>query len=89
MVKSALEKAAKELGHTMKVETQGASGLENKLTKEDIEQADVLILAVEVGVTEKERFNNIPKVTIPQKTVIKSPKNVLKQIEAKFQSRNQ
>lgn len=86
MVKAALEKAAKALGHDMKVETQGASGIENELTKEDIENADVLILAVEVGISKKERFDNIPKVSIPQKTIIKSPKNVLNQIEAKIKN---
>jgi len=84
MVKAALEKAAKELGHSIKVETQGATGLENKLTVEDIKNADVLILSVEVSVIEKERFANIPKVNIPQKTAIKSPKRVLTQIEEKI-----
>lgn len=87
MVKAAFEKAAQQLGHSMKVETQGATGLENKLTAEDVKNADVLILSVEVSVIEEERFKDIPKVNIPQKTAIKSPKRVLTQIEEKFNAR--
>lgn len=87
MVKAALEKAAKELGHQMKVETQGASGIENELTEADILNADVLILAVEVGIINPERFVNIPKVNVSQKTVIKSPKSVLNQIEESFKKK--
>ncbi len=40
-----LEKTAKKLGHQIKVETQGAMGIENELSPADIKNADVLILA--------------------------------------------
>jgi fructose-specific phosphotransferase system component IIB len=36
---AALEKAAKALGHTIKVETQGSVGAKNQLTPEDIAEA--------------------------------------------------
>jgi len=84
MAKSALEKAAKELGHTIKVETQGALGIENEITTSDIEQADILILGVEVGIDKKERFDDMRKVNIPINTIIKSAKQVLIQIEQKL-----
>ena len=35
MAAEQLEKTAKKLGHSIKVETQGAMGIENKLTDED------------------------------------------------------
>lgn len=56
MAAKALSKIGEKLGHTIKVEKQGALGIQNRLTKEDIKDADVVILAVDVKVREKERF---------------------------------
>ncbi len=36
--KKALEEAGQELGYEVKIETHGAIGVENKLTKEDIKE---------------------------------------------------
>lgn len=52
----ALEKAARELGIRIQVEKQGAKGIENRLTKEQIEKAEVVIFATDVSVKEIERF---------------------------------
>ena len=38
MAATNLEKAVKKAGHEVKVETQGAQGLENEITKEDIKR---------------------------------------------------
>lgn len=51
-----LEAVAKELGHEMKVEKQGAKGLEDELTKAEIENADIVIFAVDTKVKQEERF---------------------------------
>ncbi|MDV4151393.1 fructose PTS transporter subunit IIB [Clostridium sp. AL.422] len=56
MAAKALVKAGEKLGHAIKVEKQGALGIQNKLTKEEIEEADVVIFAVEQKVREEERF---------------------------------
>ncbi|OJT71894.1 hypothetical protein BM529_19855, partial [Clostridioides difficile] len=40
MAKKALEEAGQELGYEVKIETHGAIGVENKLTKEDIKRAE-------------------------------------------------
>lgn len=55
MAAEALEKAAKEQGVCIKVETQGAIGVENILTAEEIQTADCVLLATGVA-TDKKRF---------------------------------
>jgi fructose PTS system EIIBC or EIIC component len=50
MAAAALEKAAKALGHTIKVETQGSVGAKNQLTAEDIAAADAVVIAAETNV---------------------------------------
>jgi len=50
MAAEALQKAAKALGHTMKVETQGSVGAKNLLTPEDIAAADAVVIAADTKV---------------------------------------
>lgn len=45
MAAEIIEKSAKELGAEIKVETQGAIGTENKLTANEIAEADCVLLA--------------------------------------------
>ncbi len=54
MAAEQLEKAAKSLGHKIKVETQGAMGIENELTPADIKDADFVIFAVDIAVEQEE-----------------------------------
>jgi len=56
MAAKALMKHGTAMGHTIKVEKQGALGIQNRLTKEEIEQADVVIFSVDQKVREEERF---------------------------------
>lgn len=48
MAAEALELAAKNNGYEIKVETRGSVGANNKLTAEDIAQADVVIVAADI-----------------------------------------
>jgi PTS system fructose-specific IIC component len=50
MAAEALQKAAKSLGHSIKVETQGSVGAKNQLTPEDIAAADAVIIAADTKV---------------------------------------
>lgn len=84
MAKKALEKAADKLGHTIKVEAQGALGIENEITMQDVQEADVVILAVEVGIAKRERFEGKPQVCVPVQSAVKSPESLLKKIEEKL-----
>ncbi len=59
MAAEALTKAAAAQGVEMKVETNGAVGVENGLTPEDIAEADAIIVACDKN-TDMNRFNGKP-----------------------------
>ncbi|MGO3779427.1 MAG: fructose-specific PTS transporter subunit EIIC [Enterococcus viikkiensis] len=58
-----LEKAGKELGVEVKVETHGSIGVENELTAKDIQEAEGVIIAADTKV-DKSRFGGKPLVTV-------------------------
>lgn len=72
-----LEDAAKAAGDDIKIETQGTIGIENALTAEDIEQADVVILAVDVKIADEERFKGKKVVKVSTEIAIKSPNKLI------------
>lgn len=76
MAAEALQIAAKEMGHEIKVETQGSVGAENVLTKEDLKGAQAVILAVDTNV-DKERFQGMPVVEASVKDAIKDAKGLI------------
>ena len=57
MAQEAIEQECKKRGIECKVETQGGMGIENELEQEEIDEADVVIFAVAVGVEMEERFD--------------------------------
>ena len=77
MAAERLEKAARKLGHTIKVETQGAMGIENELTAEEIGQADVALFAAGIPVRNSERFAGLRIVEATVQEAIKNPEKVL------------
>ncbi len=52
MAEEALYKAAEKLGIEIKVETNGSSGTKNKLTSDEIQKCDVIIIAADKSVDE-------------------------------------
>ena len=56
MAAEALEKKAKEMGYSIKVETDGSGGAKNVLTKKEIEECDGIIIAADKNV-EMARFD--------------------------------
>lgn len=80
MAAEQLEKTARKLGHVIKVETQGAMGIENKLTEEDIGNAGVVILAVDIAIEEAERFERIRKIKVSVQAALKNPEAIFAQI---------
>ena len=50
MAAESLEAAGKEIGHLVKIETQGQSGVKNKLTKEEIKNAKAIIIAADIDI---------------------------------------
>lgn len=82
MAAEKLEMAAKAAGHEIQVETQGSMGIENELSSKVIAAADVAILAVDIEVEKKERFDNLKTITVPVAKAIKDPQGVLAQAQA-------
>ncbi len=80
MAAAQLEKAAKKLGHTIKVETQGSMGIENELSESDIKGASAAIFAVEIPVRNKERFEGLKIVEVSVQEAIKNPEGILSKL---------
>lgn len=82
MAAEQLEKTAKKLGHTIKVETQGAMGIENELSQAEIDAAEVAILATDIAIEQAERFVRIRKVEVPVQAALRDPEAIFKQAQA-------
>ena len=81
IAKEKLVAAAKELGHEAFIETQGTIGTEDELTSQQIKDADVVIIAADIKVGGKDRFQGKRIVEVPTHIAIKSPKALLNKIE--------
>lgn len=57
MAQEAIEQECRNRGIECKVETQGGMGIDNELEQDEIDEADVVIFAVAVGIEMKERFD--------------------------------
>lgn len=78
-----LEKAGKKLGIRVHVEKQGANGIEDRLTAEQLNNADACVFAAEVAIKEVERFNGIPRIETPVAEPIRHAERILNEaIEA-------
>lgn len=82
IAKEKLEQAAKDCGDTIHIETQGTIGTEDVLKPEDIKEADVVLLAVDVKVTGRERFKGKKIVQISTDTAIQSPNKLMKKLHS-------
>ncbi|ODJ51958.1 PTS fructose transporter subunit IIB [Brochothrix thermosphacta] len=77
MAAQALKKAAKQMDVLIKVETQGALGIENALTEKDAGIAEVVIFAVDTKVRDKERFAGKQILEVPVNAPIKDGQKVI------------
>lgn len=77
MAAARLTAAARRLGHALKVETQGAMGSEDVLTRKDIARAGVAILAADVPVTGPERFTGVAVLKVTTAEAIADPDGVI------------
>jgi len=58
MAAEALKKSARMAGDEIKIEIQGSLGIENKLSEEEIKNADLIIFAVNITVEKRDRFSS-------------------------------
>ena len=91
MAADSLLKKGKELGITVKVETNGSSGVKNELTKDEIKNAKGIIVAADKNV-EMERFAGKHVDIVSVKEAIKNPEklinNAVNQTAPIYQSNN-
>lgn len=76
MAADALKSKAAELGYSIKVETNGSGGVKNRLTEEDIKEADGIIVAADTKV-EMARFEGKKVIEVPVAEAIRKPENLL------------
>ena len=69
------------------VETQGSIGVENKLKKDWIEEADIVILTNEIHIKERERFDNKIVHEINGDVLIKYPAKVMDEAIKKYEEK--
>ncbi len=87
IAKEKLESAARELGHEIKVETQGTIGVDNELTASDIKDADVVIIAHDIKVGGLDRFKGKPVVDVPISIIMKNPKSLIIKVESQIKGK--
>lgn len=76
-----LQRTGEKLGYPVKVETNGADGIQNQLTREEIESADGIIIAADKNV-EMARFDGKPVIIAPVSDGIHKAEELIKRIEA-------
>lgn len=70
MAAESLTQAIEALGCEAKIETQGATGMENEITAEDLARCDAAIIAADVKIKNPERFDPIPTLSCKTKEVM-------------------
>lgn len=80
MAAEAMERALKKAGCDCKVETQGATGAENEITDEDLARADAAIIAADVKIKGKERFDPIPTMSVKTEEIMKEGDDIVAEL---------
>lgn len=75
MAAEAIEKLCKKQGISVKIEIQGALGIENELSSRDVANANLIIFANDVAINRFERFNGSEEkiVNVSPHSVIQKP----------------
>ncbi|MGF1718143.1 PTS fructose transporter subunit IIB [Photobacterium chitinilyticum] len=81
MAADKLTETAKRLSINIKVETQGAMGIENRLTEQDVQRADVVVMAADINIEHSQRFDNQKCLKVSVQDAIQHPKRILSQCQ--------
>lgn len=77
MAAERLTKLAKEHEFAIKIETQGVLGIKNKLTAENIESADVVVIAADIVIDDPGRFVNCRLLNVKISALLLHPDTVI------------
>ncbi len=72
---------AKKLGITIKVETQGAMGIENRLSEPHIKYDHVVVLAADINIEHSDRFKNQRCLEVTIQDALQRPRRVFSQCQ--------
>ncbi|WP_270179770.1 PTS 2-O-a-mannosyl-D-glycerate transporter subunit IIABC [Alkalihalobacillus sp. CinArs1] len=89
MAAEALSKAAEGLNVRMKVEKQGANGIEGRHTKKDLSEAVGVIFANDVAVKDQDRYKHLPIVKTNVASPMKEGKQLIEKVLQKKRSDDQ
>jgi len=79
MAAEGIKKSVKKVGDSAKVEVQGSLGIENPLSQNEIDNADLVIFATNIKIEGKERFKDKNPILIePGEFVADADKALLK-----------
>ncbi|MCP3942138.1 MAG: PTS fructose-like transporter subunit IIB [Desulfobacteraceae bacterium] len=84
MATEALKKTALVMGHEIKIETQGAEGVQNPLTDADIAAADTVIISSDIFVNVK-RFAGKPMVAVSTSAAIGKTQSIIEEALAEME----
>lgn len=79
MAAEGLKKAAAKMGVDIHVETQGTTGIENRVTPELAARAEAVIFAHDVAIRDIERFEGLPVVDVATVAAIKDAESLIEQ----------
>ncbi|PWC11705.1 PTS sugar transporter subunit IIC [Brenneria roseae subsp. americana] len=80
MAAANLKKAAEQAGLEIKVETQGAQGIENEIIIDDINRANACIIASDVRIRNADRFEDLPTLNVGVSEAVRHPEAVIKEL---------
>ena len=72
-----LQNAGKKAGYDIAIETQGTIGTESELTDQQIKEADIVIIAADVKISGRERFDGKRIIEVPTEIAVKSPNKLI------------
>ena len=81
MAAEGIEKAAKEKGHEIKVETQGTIGIENRIEEDDLKGVSAVILTSDIPIRGRERFNGFKIFNVSSTACIVNAPKIIEAIE--------
>ncbi|HEY3987521.1 PTS fructose-like transporter subunit IIB [Cedecea sp.] len=77
MAAERLEKLCQQEKWIVKIETQGALGIENALSRDEIERADVVLLIADIDLSGEARFSDARYVRSGINTFLREPQKVM------------
>ena len=80
MAAANLNKACKKRNIDVKIETQGAQGIENNITEEDVKKADACVVASDVRIRGLNRFDSLPTLEIGVGEACKDADSVIEEL---------